>query len=96
MPDRIYYSQEAERVARRQRIVSIVLFMALGLGLGAIIAILFAPDEGEKTRKLIADAVEDGFRRGVESVSDALGDLEPEFPDLRQRVDGLISNIRNR
>lgn len=94
MPERIYYSQEAERMAKQQRLVSMLLFMAIGLGVGALIAILFAPDEGEKTRKLIAEAVEDGFKRGSESVTDALKDLEPEFPDLRKRVDGLLKSVK--
>lgn len=94
MPERIYYSQEAERMAKQQRLVSMLLFMAIGLGVGALIAILFAPDEGEKTRKLIAEAVEDGFKRGTESVTDALKDLEPEFPDLRKRVDGLLKSVK--
>jgi gas vesicle protein len=92
---RIYYSQEAERIAKRQRLLTIVLFMALGLGLGAAIALLFAPDEGEKTRRLIAEAAQDGFRRGREATADALRQLEPEFPDLRKRVDELISSVRH-
>lgn len=92
---RIYYSQEAERVAKRQRLLTIVIFMALGVGLGAVIALLFAPDEGEKTRRLISEAAQDGFRRGRDTTSDALRQLEPEFPDLRKRVDELISSVRH-
>lgn len=91
---RIYYSQEAERVAKRQRLLTMVIFMALGVGLGAVIALLFAPDEGEKTRRLISEAAQDGFRRGRDTTSDALRQLEPEFPDLRKRVDELISSVR--
>jgi len=92
---RIYYSQEAERAAKRQRLLTIVVFMALGLGLGAEIALLFAPDEGEKTRRLISEAAQDGFRRGRDATSDALRQLEPEFPDLRKRVDELISSVKH-
>ena len=92
---RIYYSQEAERVAKRQRLLTMVIFMALGVGLGAVIALLFAPDEGEKTRRLISEAAQDGFRRGRDTTSDALRQLEPEFPDLRKRVDELISSVRH-
>ncbi|MBN1680711.1 MAG: YtxH domain-containing protein [Anaerolineae bacterium] len=92
--DRIYYSREAERVARRNQVVTVLLFMALGLGIGAVIAILFAPDEGDKTRKLIAQAVEDGYKRGMETAGDTLSKLEPEFPDVRKRFNDLIGSIR--
>lgn len=94
MPDRIYYSDEAERVAKRQQALYVLLFMVVGLAIGGVIAILFAPDEGAKTRRLITDALEDGYRRGRDSTMDALAQLEPEFPDLRQKVDGLLSSIR--
>jgi gas vesicle protein len=91
---RIYYSDEAERVARRQQITNVLLFMALGMGIGAIVAILFAPDQGDKTRKAITHAMEDGYKRGRESTRDALKQLEPEFPNLREKVDGLMDKIK--
>lgn len=94
MASRIYYSEAAERIAKRQKIIQVLLFMALGMTLGAIVALLFAPDEGEKTRKAIAGAMEDGFQRGREATRDALKQLEPEFPDLRDKVDGLLDKVR--
>jgi gas vesicle protein len=94
MPERVYYSDEAERVAKRQQALYVLLFMVLGLAAGAIIAVLLAPDEGAKTRRLIADALEDGYRRGREATVDSLVHLEPEFPNLREKVNGMLSNIR--
>ena len=85
---------EVGAIAKRQQALYVLLFMVLGLAAGAIIAVLFAPDEGAKTRRLITDALEDGYRRGREATVDSLAQLEPEFPNLRQKVDGLLSNIR--
>jgi gas vesicle protein len=91
MNDRIYYSRRAEELVKRQQTVGALIFLAVGLGIGLILALLFAPNVGEKTRKLIADALEDGFKRGQEVILEATNQLEQEFPDLRQRIEGLIS-----
>lgn len=93
--NRVYYSKEAEDMARRDRIIRSLTFMLLGLGVGAAIAVLFAPDEGDKTREMITDALEEGFSRGRKATTDALKQLEHEYPNLRERVDGVIDNVRN-
>ena len=46
MSNRTYYSEEAAERARKQQAAIIVVVMVLGLALGAIIAILYAPREG--------------------------------------------------
>jgi len=88
--DRIYYSRKAEELVNRQRAVGAAVFLLVGLGIGTILALLFAPNVGEKTRKLIAEALEDGFKSGQETVWDATSQLEKEVPDLRQRLEGLL------
>lgn len=90
MSSRIYYSKEAERIAKREQTLSIAVFLALGLGIGAVLALMFAPRKGQETREAIADALEDGYRRGIEATQEALQDLEPEVPDLRKRIERLI------
>jgi gas vesicle protein len=91
MNDRIYYSRRAEELVKRQRAVGALVFLAVGLGIGLILALLFAPNVGEKTRKLIADALEDGSKRGQEVILEATNQLEQEFPDLRQRIEGVLN-----
>jgi gas vesicle protein len=90
MSDRIYYSKHAEEMAKRQQTIIAFTFLALGLGIGAILALLFAPNVGEKTRQLIASALEDGFKRGQEAILEATTQLEQEYPELRKRVEGMI------
>ena len=50
-----------------------IVYFLVGLGFGALLGILFAPQSGEETRKLIADKTEDGrdyLRRKGQQVRD--------------------------
>jgi gas vesicle protein len=90
MMDRVYYSKEAESAARRQQMFSTLAFMMLGLGVGATLALLFAPERGERVRKLVTSALEEGFTRGRETTEDALHRLGKEYPDVYEKIkDGL-------
>lgn len=95
MTERIYYSREAEALAKRQRVVSTITYFTLGLGIGAALALLFAPNEGERMRRLLANALEEGFQRGRERTSEALNELEREYPELRQKVEGILGKVSN-
>ena len=75
MTDRIYYSREAERRANQEKVMAIALFLMLGLGIGAILAVLFAPKSGDAIRADLSDSLED-----------VVHSLEKEVADLRKRV----------
>jgi len=47
--DRVYYSHDAEMHAMRDRAVLTLAFLAFGLGIGAVLALLFAPMSGKKS-----------------------------------------------
>jgi gas vesicle protein len=87
MNDRIYYSHEAEMRANRERTVAIMIFLALGVGVGTILALLFAPKSGEKTRAEIARSMEENFERGGEATATALKQLSKDFADMRKSVE---------
>ena len=93
MTDRIYYSEKAEKTMKRQRFVNALMFTGLGIGIGSAVALLMAPNEGEKTRTLIANTLEEGFQRGRETTDEALSQLEQEVPNLRERVNDLVGKI---
>ncbi len=93
MSTRIYYSEEAETMMKRQRLVDIFIFTGLGIGIGSVIALLMAPNNGEKNRQVIASTLEEGFQRGRETTDEALSQLEQEIPNLRARVNELVSKI---
>ena len=83
MNNRIYYSQEAEQMMQRQKAVAIVLFASLGLGLGAALALLFAPDKGENTRRSLLKSVEER----VDSTAEGIRKLEQDMADMRERIE---------
>jgi len=90
MTSRIYYSEEAEQTMKRQRLIDALMFTGLGIGIGSVVALLIAPNNGEKTRDIIADTLDEGFQRGRQATEDALGQLENEVPNLRERVTQLV------
>jgi gas vesicle protein len=90
MNDRIYYSREAEEKANRDRMVAVLVFMALGLGIGAVLALLYAPKSGEKTRSELAHSLNEGLEAPREATQKAFKNLEKEFHDLRKKVEDSI------
>jgi gas vesicle protein len=90
MSDRIYYSREAEIQARREQITMITLFLALGLGIGALLALLFAPGSGEQTRQGLTSTLEDRFDTSREATRKTIHRLEKEFNELRDRVEDRL------
>lgn len=95
MPERIYYSREAEQAARQRQIAGLLAFLTLGLGIGAAIALMFAPQEGSRTRDEINSALEEGIRRGRAAATDAVDQLEAEFPTLRKKFDQLVARAES-
>ena len=82
MNKRIYYSQEAEQMARRQMAMGMAMFIVIGGALGALIALLLAPNSGEKTRHDLSKAFDGG-----QETHNILQKLEKEFAELRERVE---------
>ncbi len=92
MPDRIYYSKEAETLARRQQAITALAFFTLGVGVGATVALLFVPQE--EIRQLIGEALDEGLKRGREATGEVLKQLEPDYPDLRARFENTLESLR--
>lgn len=87
MTDRIYYSREAEMQAQRERTTAILAFFLVGITLGTVMALLFAPRSGEKTRAELAGALEDSFEEGRKTSAETIDRLEKDFADLRKRIE---------
>lgn len=87
MNDRIYYSHDAEMQAMRERNTAILAFLVIGVTIGTVLALLFAPRSGEKTRAEISDALEDSFQDGRKAGNEAIEKLEKEFNELRKRLE---------
>jgi len=92
--DRMYYSRDAELQAMRDKTVMAALVMVLGLGIGAALALLFAPASGSETRQELANTVEAGLKDGRNSVEPMMKRLEHDIADLRQRFQDRVDHIR--
>jgi len=90
---RIYYSDEAEQAAKRQQMMNIVTFMLIGLGVGALVALMFAPQAGKKTREKLGDELSDRVPFG--GSDDAMHRLEKQYNNLRDEVDKLVNSIKS-
>lgn len=84
MSQRVYYSEQARQRARLERTFIAVFFMGLGLSIGTVIALLFAPDEGEVIREDIAERADDAFTRARENAA-----------HLRENVEDGLESVRN-
>ena len=85
--DRVYYSHDAEMHAMRDRTVLALVFLTFGLGIGAALALLFAPFSGKTTRHDLARSVEEGLQTGRETVEPMVKRVEKEFGELQKNVE---------
>lgn len=90
MSDRIYYSEESKEYAMRKRTALAALSMLVGVGIGAILALLFAPEEGQSLRQGISERAQNQLENSGEITNSAIASLENKYNDLRQFVESRI------
>lgn len=95
MAERTYYSADAEQRARRERSLIAILFLLLGTGIGVILALLFAPDEGQQLRGRLSSAVDNGLEQSRGVTQTTLDQLEDKYADLRRYVEDALSKVRS-
>jgi len=65
------------RTSEKSSVSTALTFLFIGLGIGTIVALLFAPQAGKKTRKVL--------RRRYEDALDAMDDLRDQAGDYVDR-----------
>jgi len=75
--------------AKREQTLAMILFLGLGVSIGGILALLFAPNSGEDTRQELSSAFEDRFEDSREATQQALHRMEGQVSDLRKRLDEM-------
>ncbi len=85
--DRIYYSHDAKMHSMVNRIVVTLVFLMIGSGIGAILALLFAPSSGQSTRHDLAKGVEEGLQSGRDAVQPIVKQVKKELGDLQKNVE---------
>ncbi len=88
--ERIYYSRDAEMRAARRTTFLTLFFLTSGLGIGVALALLFAPESGEKTRKELAQNIGESVNNGRESLEPVIKKLEDQFNDFRKNVEDRL------
>lgn len=88
--DRTYYSRDAKMRVMRNLTVLSGLILLIGLGTGAVLALLFAPAPGKQTRHNLAKTIEEGLQTGRDAVEPVVKQLEEQFSDLRETVEERV------
>lgn len=94
MSNRIYYSREAEEQANREKAIAVILFLAVGVGIGAVLALLFAPKSGDKIRSELAHAFEDRFGNVEHEVSSRVSKMEKDLSEMGKRIEDRLNDLR--
>lgn len=94
MNQRMYYSQEAERKAQQQRAGLALAMLALGIGLGGLLAILFAPHSGDETRQSLAELAEHAYNDGRDATGQAVETLQKDLDRLRKDFDERLKDLQ--
>lgn len=88
--DRIYYSKDAEMHAMRQMTAQTVLFLAVGLGIGAVLALLLSPSSGKKIRQGLMKTFEEGISDSREAAEPVIKRMEDQIGDLRTTIEDRV------
>jgi len=91
MSDRVYYSRDAEMRAQRERTMMAIVLLGFGLGVGAIMALLFAPRSGEEVRRDLTDRIEPGLERARDVTNHTVENLQRDLTRLRDEMDSRIN-----
>ncbi len=84
--NRTFYSHAAELRSNRKN----TALVAFALGIGAAVALLLAPNSGEKTREDLTNSIEQGVNKGQDLAGPALKRLEKELAELRQKFEEKV------
>lgn len=76
------------RSSEKNSVSTALTFLFIGLGIGTIVALLFAPQSGKRTRKTL--------RRRYEDALDVVDDLRDQAGDYVERGRDLARDARDR
>jgi hypothetical protein len=90
--NRTYYSREAERRASQEKTVISLSVLAVGMLIGAAIALLIR--EQTKRPPTFGDVFEDRLESGQKAADKTLRRLERDFSDFRKSVEDRLKDLR--
>lgn len=93
--ERIYYSNEAARRAMAQRTVLAIAAAALGVLFGALLALAFAPQSGDKTRRQLEGEINKVAGPGIETVGKAASSVFDRVGKVAHQVRESVEDRLN-
>jgi gas vesicle protein len=91
--DRVYYSRDAETRAKREMTAWALFALTLGVGIGALLALLLAPSSGKKARQALARSVGQEWETGRDAVDPMVKRLEERFGELLRNVEERLTHL---
>lgn len=91
--DRVYYSHNAETHARRVMAAFTMFALTLGVGIGALLALLIAPASGKQVRHDLTQSLGDDWGNGRDAVDPMVKRLEDKFAELVKKVEERVSEL---
>ena len=70
--------------------------LLVGVAIGASLALLYAPNSGEKTRKLIKEKVGDAWEAGVDQMEESRKRANEMMGKARKQVDEVIDTAKKK
>lgn len=87
--DRIYYSHDAETQAKRETATLTLFALTVGLGVGALVTLFFAPKPGKSARQELVRNIEGYWKAGRDAV-------DPMVKRFEQEVGGWFKSAKER
>ncbi len=94
MSERMYYSTEAELRARREKLMLVLVVTGLSVSITTIIALLLAPQSGDKTREQLGEQVSSSVAKGLNKATAAGEQLRESADKVLENVNGRIEAVR--
>lgn len=92
MSDRMYYSYEAEQRARREKLMLVLLAAGVSVTIGALIAMLFAPQTGDELREQISEQMTDAVNKGQKLAQSTSEEVLEQADKLRENAQDRIKS----
>ncbi|MEO1166645.1 MAG: YtxH domain-containing protein [Chloroflexota bacterium] len=91
MSQRTYYSEEAKQQAQAKTTAIVAICIALGATIGTVIAVLFAPQNGEETRNQLMNNMDEQMENGRNATDTAIEKLQQQMSNIQERFEEMTS-----
>lgn len=91
--NRIYYSQEAQQQAQREKLMMVMLVTGLSVSIGTLIALLFAPQSGNETRHQVGEQFDSVLSKARNVADTAMTRAREDTENLRDTVKDQLQSV---